>query len=196
MVSAVLLFILVLILAITACSLDSPPPTNTTTDVIWRSDGVVTEGEYQSSKVISDTFSIWWNTDSTNLYMAMKGTSPLGPGFVSIGFLPPDWVPEKQKLNTDAIIGFVSEGKAYAIDVFIIGLIGPHPADSSNDVNQVSGTVDGNTTIIEFQRKLNTGDDNDQPLEKGLNKIMWAIGYASSDLSAHPERGYSEIELK
>ena len=96
----------------------------------------------------------------------------------------------------DAIIGFVSEGKAYAIDVFIIGLIGPHPADSSNDVNQVSGTVDGNTTIIEFQRKLNTGDDNDQPLEKGLNKIMWAIGYASSDLSAHPERGYSEIELK
>jgi hypothetical protein len=115
---------------------------------------------------------------------------------VALGFLPQDWTPAIQKKDTDAIIGFVVGGKATVVDTFITGLIGPHPADGKNDIEQASGSIEGTSTIIEFKRKLDTGDSRDQALEKGINKIMWAVGYDPTDNGAHASRGYSEIDIK
>lgn len=173
----------------------SSTPTNSN-GVTWKSDGTVSEGEYQSTKVIRDTFTLSWNTDSNYIYIAMQGTSPITAGYVGLGFLPANWTAAVQKMNTDAIIGFVVGGKATVVDTFITGAIGPHPNDSKNDVEQASGSVTGNTTIIEFKRKLNTGDSRDQPLVKGINKIMWAVGFDPEENGAHAARGYSEIEIQ
>ncbi|XUX00178.1 MAG: DOMON domain-containing protein [Dehalogenimonas sp.] len=182
----------------TACGGVGGTPSGTTNSsgVTWKSDGVVSEGEYTSTKIISDTFTLWWNTDSTYIYIAMQGTSPINAGYVGLGFLPPNWTPSMQKMNTDAIIGFVAGGKATVVDTFITGAIGPHPNDGKNDVEQSSGSVNGNTTVIEFKRKLNTGDNRDQPLVKGTNKIMWAVGFEPEENGAHAARGYSEIEIQ
>ncbi|PPD57395.1 DOMON domain-containing protein [Dehalogenimonas etheniformans] len=182
----------------TACGGTDGTPSGTTNSsgVTWKSDGVVSEGEYTSTKIISDTFTLWWNTDSTYIYIAMEGTSPISAGYVGLGFLPSNWTPSMQKMNTDAIIGFVVAGKATVVDTFITGVIGPHPNDSKNDVEQSSGSINGNTTLIEFKRKLNTGDNRDQTIIKGTNKIMWAVGFDPEENGAHAARGYSEIEIQ
>jgi hypothetical protein len=174
----------------------TPSDTTNSSGVSWKSDGIVSEGEYKSTKVISDTFTLWWNSDSNYIYFAMQGVSPITAGYVGLGFLPANWTSTMQKLNTDAIIGFVAGGKATVVDTFITGVIGPHPTDGKNDVEQASGSVNGNTTVIEFKRKLNTGDSRDQPLIKGINKIMWAVGFDPEENGAHAARGYSEIEIQ
>ncbi len=189
--------LLILSIIDAGCGNESPPAqTTNSSGITWKSDGTVTPGEYQSTKVIDNNFTIWWNSDSTYLYVAMKGTSPVTAGYVAIGFLPQDWTPSMQKKDTDAIIGFVAGGKATVVDTFITGLIGPHPADGKNDIEQASGSIEGTSTILEFKRKLDTGDSRDQQLEKGANKIMWAVGYDPTDNGAHSSRGYNEIDIK
>jgi len=187
----------VLLMAAAGCGSGAPAATiNPSTGIEWVSDGVVTEGEYASTLAVSPNFTLWWNSDGDYLYMAMRGAGEYNPGYVAVGFLPQNWTPEMQKLNADAVIGWVAAGQAYAVDVMFTGGLGPHPADGKNNVEMVSGSVSGNATTIEFRRKLSTGDILDQKLERGRNLIMWAIGANASDNGAHPERGYAEIEIK
>ncbi len=190
---------LLILSALAAAGCSDPPPENfiAPDGILWTSDGVITEGEYQASKIVSDNFQLYWNCDGSYVYMAMKGTSPYSSGYVAIGFLDEDWIPEWKKQHTDMIIGFYANGQAYATDAWCEESIVPHPADDKNNVEKVSGSVSGNTTTIEFRRKLNTGDSKDQKLEMGVNQIMWAVGFSPTDSGAHPGdgRGYSEIDL-
>ena len=189
------MLIVLSVISISGCDDGDAIPTNPI-GVGWKSDGIISEGEYASSKVISENYTLWWNSDSTYIYIGMRATSPTVAGYIGIGFLPQDWTPAMQKMDADAVIAFVVEGKAYAYDTMMTGPIGPHPVDSSNDVDELSGSVEGITTTIEFRRKLNTGDKNDQVLEKGINGIMWAVGFNPTAFGGHSEDGYSEIVIE
>jgi len=76
---------------------------------------------------------------------------------------------------------------------------GPHPPDTelgvTNDILEFGGSEEDGFTTIEFKRALDTGDDHDNPLSKGVNKIIWSYGSSDSPTLKHFNRGYGELNL-
>lgn len=53
--------------------------------------------------------------------------------------------------------------------------------DSSQDVTGISGREEGGQSIVEWTRKLNTGDSNDKPFIRGEKTAMMFAWSTSSD---------------
>ena len=97
------------------------------------------------------------------------------------------------------IFGFVKDGKVEVYDLYSTGNFGPHSLDTelggTDDILNYNGKEEGGFTTIEFKRSLGTGDQYDIPIQKGVNKIIWAYGSNDSLMVKHSTRGYGEINL-
>ena len=75
----------------------------------------------------------------------------------------------------------------------------PHPPDDQqggkNDVTVFGGSKKDGVTIIEFERKLVTGDSKDKIIKTGDNKIIWAVGDAEAATGKHVKRGTGILKL-
>jgi PKD repeat protein len=158
--------------------------------VEWLPDGVIDAGEYTKTNAYGD-YEIYWRSDGEYIYIGMKAKTS---GWVALGIQP-----GSRMKDADMVFGFVKGGQATVYDLFSTGDFGPHPPDTelggTADIAEYGGKEQDGYTIIEFKRDLNTGDDYDNPLSSGVNKIIWAYG-ASDDLTLqHSTRGYGEIDL-
>jgi len=108
--------------------------------------------------------------------------------------------PEDKMKGADIWMCYIKDGKAAVVDMYSTGPYGPHPADEQqggkSDITMISGTQQDGVTIVEFKRKLNTGDSKDKPLKLGENKVMWGIGDSNEINLKHSRRGYGTLELK
>jgi hypothetical protein len=133
----------------------------------WKPDGIVGENEYSHNMVLSSPakqgysggeMEISWKNDQDYLYMALKGKTN---GWLSIGFEPSEWMKD-----ADIIIGAVEDGRATVLDEYSTGNYGPHIEDTmlggTNDIQSFGGSQEGGYTVIEFKRKLDTGDRFDK----------------------------------
>lgn len=160
---------------------------------LWKADGIITQNEYKNSKEFGNgRFTVYWSNDEEYLYMALKGQTS---GWVSIGFEP-----TIAMRDADMIFGFVSGGISTALDQYSTGDFGPHPSDEQlggrNDLIETSGSEASGFTIIEFKRKLNTGDRYDKAFTKGQNiSIIWGLGSSDSINAPHALRGGGSIKL-
>ncbi|MCX6005358.1 MAG: DOMON domain-containing protein [Chloroflexi bacterium] len=156
----------------------------------WTPDGIITQGEYQKSKSYGD-YEINWSSDNTFMYIGMKAKTA---GWVAVGFGA-----ELLMKNADIVEGYLSDGKAVVADMFSTGEFGPHPPDvqqgGTNDILDYGGKRENGATVIEFKRKLDTGDKFDKPLVKGVNKIIWSFGADDQPTNKHVTRGSGEIDL-
>jgi hypothetical protein len=50
-------------------------------------------------------------------------------------------------------------------------------------------------TVIEFERKLDTGDAKDKVIKIGDNKIIWAISDEAAFSGKHTKRGSGVLKL-
>ncbi|MDM7912665.1 MAG: DUF2202 domain-containing protein [Methanotrichaceae archaeon] len=146
----------------------------------WKPDGIVGENEYSRSMVLSSPpkqgysggeMEVFWKNDQEHLYMALKSTAD---GWLSVGFEPSEWMKD-----ADTIMGFVEDGKATLLDEYSTGNYGPHVEDTTlggtNDILASGGRRDGGYTVIEFKRKLNTGDRFDKAFSLGQRvSMIWA----------------------
>lgn len=164
------------------------PPTS-----IWKADGIITQNEYRNNKEFGNgRFTLYWSNDEEFLYMAIRGQTS---GWVSIGFEP-----TQAMRDADMIFGWVSGGTATVLDQYSTGDFGPHPSDDQlggrNDLIETNGSEASGFTIIEFKRKLNTGDRYDKAFAKGQNiAIIWGLGSSDSSNSPHTTRGSGTIKL-
>jgi len=172
----------------------NPPPAPAVppvTIIKWVADGVISADEYQQSKTYGD-FSISWSNDTQYIYIGMKAKTA---GWVAVGFGA-----ETLMKNADIIEGFVKDGKLTVADMFSTGEFGPHPPDTqlggTDDILTSAGKFDNGYTTVEFKRKMDTGDKNDKPLSKGINKIIWAYSNEPVLTLKHSSRGSGEIDLK
>ncbi len=169
-----------------------PAPVVTTgTAIKWVADGVISADEYQQTRTFNG-FTINWSNDNNYIYIGMQAKTA---GWVAVGFGA-----ETFMKNADIIEGSVKDGNLTIADMFCAVEIGPHPPDTqsggTDDILASAGKFDNGYTVIEFKRKLDTGDKFDKPLSKGINKIIWA--YANEPLLTlkHSSRGSGEIELR
>ncbi len=138
-------------------------------------DGIIGEGEYEHQASFGGgNFKVHWRFHGENISMALEGRTT---GWISIGFDP-----GKAMANSDMIFGYVdNDGVVHIEDAYSVGPTGPHPPDieegGSYDILSYGGSEEGGITIIEFTRKLSTGDskDKDIPREGSLD-IIWSNG--------------------
>jgi hypothetical protein len=103
--------------------------------------------------------------------------------------------------DADMIFGWVTEREVIVLDLYSTGPYGPHPPDTeldgSNDILEYGGKEGETNTVIEFKRKLNTGDVYDEPLSQGQTiTIIWAMATSDSLNTQHNiVRGTGQIIL-
>lgn len=184
---------------ITACSGESettnPSPANTGTtpvndDVAWSADGTITDGEYGNT-FQAGSYELHWTTDGETVYFGIRVQTD---GWVALGFQPGNAMKD-----ADLVIGFVEDGQANVSDQFSTGSSGPHSADTeqggTDDILASGGATDGDFTIIEFSRLMQTGDELDVDLQPGDNQIIWSYGSSDDTGRQHSNRGYGTISL-
>ena len=154
-------------------------------------DGIISDNEYSNFKNF-EGFEIFWSNDDEYAYIAMRAETP---GFVSIGIQPGNLMKD-----ADMIFGFLTDTGAVIYDLYSTGNFGPHPPDielgGTDDILDFDGNFESGYTLIEFKRRLVTGDKYDNDLVAGTNKIIWAYGSQASLDGRHLKRGYGEIEIK
>jgi hypothetical protein len=172
-------------------SSNTPPETTVVQPALFNIDGVIAPGEYSDNQTYGD-FQLYSKNDDQYVYIGMKAKTT---GFVAVGVQP-----GVTMLNADIILGYVQNGKAQVFDMYSTGAFGPHPQDTelggTDDILNPAGTEDGQYTVIEFKRALNTGDKYDNALVKGANKIIWAYGPDKDVSFKHTSRGYGEIKIR
>ncbi len=171
----------------------------------WNPDGIVGDNEYSRSMVLSGParqgysggeMEIFWKNDAEHLYMALKGKTD---GWLSIGFEPTEWMKD-----ADAIMGWADGdgGKAAIRDEYITGNYGPHVNDTdlggTNDIQSFGASREGGYTVIEFKRKLDTGDKFDKAFVPGQEvSIIWAMADKSDhDLKHNVAFGEGILSLE
>jgi len=169
------------------------PLSNGTGTVEWVPDGVISEGEYTKNLSLSNgRYVVYWKNDAEYLYMALAG---LTNGFVAIGFEP-----TQAMKDADMVMGWVSNGNATVLDLYSTGVYGPHPPDEDlggrDDILEFGGAESNNRTVIEFKRRMDTGDRFDKAFqpEQTVN-IIWSMSATDSLEVRHNIRGVSMIDL-
>jgi len=168
----------------------APPVSPAPQPGAWSADGVISSGEYTNVNTYGD-YEINWSGDEEYIYIGLKVKTI---GWVAFGIQPGTLMKE-----ADMVLGFVSDDKTTVYDQFSTGDFGPHPPDTelggTNDILEFGGKEAGGYSTIEFKRALNTGDQYDHQLLKGVNKIIWAYGSDDQSKIKHVSRGYGELVL-
>lgn len=169
----------------------------------WIPDGVVGEKEYAKSIVLEEAsgygysggrLELSWKNDADFIYMALKGYTH---GWISIGFEPTEWMKD-----ADIIMGSVNGKNTTLLDEYSTGNYGPHLNDTvlggNYDVQESGGKDEGNYTVIEFKRKMNTGDKFDKSFSPGENiSIIWAMADTkNSDVKHNIAMGEGVLSLE
>lgn len=169
-------------------------PTATPPTAKWIADGIVNEGEYSNNLGLSDgKVAIYWKNDDQNLNMALVGKTD---GWVAIGFEPTVWMKD-----SDIIVGMVIGEMAEVQDQYSTGNYGPHLPDEelggTDDILQFSGREEGGYTVIEFSRKMDTGDIYDKAFESGQSAdIIWSMSDEDSFTVRHREEGKGKLTFE
>jgi hypothetical protein len=158
--------------------------------VAWNSDGIISDNEYQKYQKLG-VLEVFSRIEEENIMLAIQAPTT---GYLALGISP------AQIMNkADMILMCVKDGKASAEDMYSTGLFGPHPPDTTlggtNDIQMVSGTEKDGVTVVEFTRKLNTGDKYDKSLAPGKNKVIWAISNSDDFTKKHSQRGAGILEF-
>jgi hypothetical protein len=204
-VKIIIIFFIVILLSISviACSSQTGPsstsissaqPSQTlvqsTQTIDWNPEGIISPGEYQGSQDYNG-FQINWRTDSQYIYLGFSADTT---GWLAVAFQP-----GSRMKDADMLLGLVRNGKVETQDAYSLGDFGPHKPDielgGADNILASGGKEEGNKTTLELKRLLVTGDKYDLPLNKGVNKIIWAIGPDDNFDFKHSNRGYGEIVI-
>ncbi|WP_081472323.1 outer membrane protein assembly factor BamB family protein [Methanothrix harundinacea] len=161
----------------------------------WAADGVISEGEYSKNLTLSGgRYVVSWRNDGETLYMGLAGQAE---GFVAIGFEP-----TQAMKDADMVMGWVSGGEATVLDLYSTGVYGPHPPDEelggTDDILSFGGREADGWTVIEFERRMDTGDRFDQAFRPGETvNIIWSISSTDSlEIRHNVGRGGGRISLE
>jgi hypothetical protein len=119
-------------------------------------------------------------------------------GWAGIGFNPTG----TKKDNADVVMWFFKGDELQYADMHISSPTGAPDIDvdmgGKDDILTFAGASDGKSQVIEFSRKLKTGDKTDQDIKKGVNMLILAVGGSKNFTTKHPRdaRWMFDLELK
>lgn len=139
-------------------------------------DGKIASGEYAKTfKHERSGITLYWSIVGDTLYLALEGKSK---GWIGIGFLA-----EKtdKKAGGDQYIFYMEGGKLVALDMYQTKRTGAPVADEreggKNSILAAAATYENESWVVEFSRKLKTGEATDVEIVPG-KKIIVMLAYA------------------
>ncbi|WP_456366367.1 DOMON domain-containing protein [Thermococcus sp.] len=170
-----------------------PSPSSTHRKVVpWKPDGVIEDGEYQRAYKDGD-FELYLRVENGTLMVGMRAPTR---GWLAVGFGG-----ERGMKGADIIIAYVlPNGTVMVSDEYSTGFSGPHNPNGvyggTDDVLSYGGSEGPDYTVVEFSRKLDTGDRHDFKIPPaGKFRVIWAYALEDDFLSMHAEAGsfYAEV---
>ena len=155
----------------------------------WVADGAIAEGEYSQS-IDLGSYLLFWDSEQDRIRIGIEARTT---GWVAVGIQP-----GQRMKDADIVLGYVSGGEVTVLDEYSTGDYGPHKPDlelgGTDDIIAFAGSESGDTTVIEFERLMDTGDAYDIALEAGVQTtVIWAYGSNDSESMRHATRGYADI---
>ena len=158
---------------------------------VWVADGKISDSEYTGCQAFGD-LKVFTRVAGDSV---MFGLTANTEGYLALGIDPGG----KMK-DVDMIMCAVKDGSAVIGDMYGSGKHSKHPADldlgGKMDLTDIGGGREGSTSVIEFKRKLDTGDSMDKTLILGENKVIWALGKTGSFDVEHSKAGTGVLMLK
>ena len=165
----------------------------------WKPDGVIVEGEYSRNLIMTEvggsgrSFEIYWKNDVQYLYVGMRAKTL---GWIAVGFEPTDWMKD-----ADIVLGYVQDGNVTVQDQYSTGNYGPHVPDvelgGTNDILEHGGLAENGYTVIEFKRKMDTGDRFDKAFVPGQAiPLIWGFSDSGSPEVRHVADGKGVMNLE
>jgi hypothetical protein len=159
-------------------------------------DGIVDSMEYNSIiNLVPDSLIMYYTVDSFRIYIALKSRVP---GWLAIGFDP-----ERGMKNADMIVLYQEKNGNWVLkDEYSKGIYGPHMEDEKiggkNNIENFRVKVSNDYKVVEFVRKLSTGDKYDRVLLPGRKvKVIFAAAKSSDIRKKHDLfKGMKEITLE
>jgi hypothetical protein len=132
-----------------------------------------------------------WRVEKDSL--RVRVTAPT-TGWIAVGFEPGAYMK-----GADLIVARVVDGKAEARDDYADGMFSHAPDEKlggTDDVTVVTGTEEGNKTIVELTIPLDSGDKYDKVLHPG-KKTAVMLAYGSTDRfnEQHKKKYLTDIRL-
>ncbi len=142
-------------------------------------DGKISAGEYRNLYYSNPIrMSLYWSIVGDTLFIGLRAPAE---GWLAINFMQMDGA-----IHGDTIIGFVDPG-LFSDKLELADQVAPedghfpHMDDTEvggeDNILEMDGTENDGVTIIEFSRKLNTGDANDTVVMEEMS-MMIMLGYA------------------
>jgi len=170
-------------------------PSSEAASADWSPDGIISLGEYSRNLSLSGgRLEVFWKNDDEDLYMGLAGSTA---GFVAIGFEP-----SQAMKDADMVMGWVAGGEATVLDLYSTGVYGPHPTDEelggTDDILESGGSESDGKTVIEFKRKMDTGDEFDKTFAPDQTvDIIWSMsGSDSPDIRHDAGRGDASLTFE
>lgn len=155
-------------------------------------DGIITPDEYEYSFVLhtSPNYIVYYTINRSVMYMALeveaKGWIRVGFGYYTDGD------------DADIIAGYYddSDGTTHIQDSYADGN-GNHEPDTIDNVLSYAGSENASSTILEFSRKLETGDyPDDYEIVPGLVRaVSWAFHDTADDFTT-PQNWQNEGSVR
>jgi hypothetical protein len=157
-------------------------------------DGEIGAGEYNYTVTLGDGhYKLHWTIEGDTVLFGIEAKVS---GFVALGIKP-----EKRMLHADMYIGWRDDTGTFELhDAWSKGETGPHPDDVTEggtfDILEYTANETGGWTVIEFSRKLVTGDRYDKNIPtEGKVKFIWATSDEDEFDVYHGRRGTAIIEI-
>ncbi|KAL9974725.1 hypothetical protein ACROYT_G011804 [Oculina patagonica] len=123
---------------------------------------------------------LYWNVSTANkeIYFTVEAQTTGWVGFgISSG--------QGKMEGADIVIGWVKDGKPYFNDRYATSHVTPQ-IDSQQDYELISLVENGGKTIMKFKRKFETCDPQDNTVQEGTTKLIYAF---------HPDDPFSDNNI-
>ncbi|MBI3659628.1 hypothetical protein HY230_04055 [Candidatus Acetothermia bacterium] len=154
-------------------------------------DGKIGESEYQNHlRVDGIQMDLYWSIQGDRIYVGLHAP---GRGWVAIGFDPEGPIMQ----GADIVIGYVKDGKLFLQDSYANVPTG-HQADTElggrDDILEKAGSQSADGTVLEFSRKLDTGDKFDKPIRDGKPMAILMAYAEDADFTSYHSRTRARVQ--
>lgn len=157
-------------------------------------DGRIEPGEYAYRSLDAATgIELHWTISGEEIFLALQCP---GRGWVAVGWGEPDQV--QMMKNADFVLAYRDQTGLHMQDSFGVDFIA-HAPDTElgghDDILEKAGAELGGLFVIEFRRRLDTGDAYDRPIHPGSVTVLFAHAHEDDFTSYHASRATATMDF-
>lgn len=157
-------------------------------------DGRIEPGEYAQRYLdVATGIELLWSIIGEEIFIALRCP---GHGWVALGWGEPDQV--QMMKDADFVLAYVDQTGLHIEDSFGMDFVA-HAPDTElgghNDILEQAGSEQGGSMVVEFRRRLDTGDAYDRAIRAGSLTVLFAHAHEDDFVSYHASRSTATLDF-